>query len=88
MSPAEAFHDLPTSLRTTLGRFPSSKSMRCRKDFVVSLEKRQVALGDLNDIAVNEEIHRKVSTNERSRPPLSREYRLKQLVADISGYIC
>jgi hypothetical protein len=62
--------------------------MRCRKDFVVSLEKRQVALGDLNDIAVNEEIHRKVSTNERSRPPLSREYRLKQLVADISGYIC
>jgi hypothetical protein len=47
-----------------------------------------VALGDLSDIAVNEEIHRKVSTNERSRPPLSREYRLKQLVADISGYIC
>jgi Holliday junction resolvase-like predicted endonuclease len=24
--------------------FPSSKSMRCRKDFVVSLEKRQDAL--------------------------------------------
>jgi hypothetical protein len=54
----------------------------------VSLEKRQVALGDLSDIAVNEEIHRKVSTNERSRPPLSREYRLKRLVAGVSGYIC
>jgi hypothetical protein len=31
---------------------PGSKSIRCQKDFVVSLEKRQVALGDLSGIAV------------------------------------
>jgi Holliday junction resolvase-like predicted endonuclease len=47
--------------------FPSSKSMRCRKDFVVSLEKRQDAL---------------------QAGLLYREYRLKRLVAGVSGYIC
>jgi hypothetical protein len=47
--------------------FPSSKSMRCRKDFVVSLEKRQDAL---------------------QAGLLYREYRLKRLVAGVSGYMC
>ena len=33
---------------------------------------KQDALGDLGDIAVDEKIQRKVSSNECSQPPLSR----------------
>jgi hypothetical protein len=42
----------------------------------------------LSNIAANEKIRRKVSSNERSRPLLSREYRLTRLAAGVSGYIC
>jgi hypothetical protein len=45
---------------------------------------KQDALGDLGDIAVDEKIQRKVSSNERRRPPIG----LKRLVAGVSGYIC
>ena len=38
------------------GAFPRKKSMKRRKDFVASLAKLQDALGDLNDIAVHEEL--------------------------------
>jgi inorganic triphosphatase YgiF len=36
--------------------FPHRKSMRLRKDFVESLQQLQDALGELNDIAVNEKL--------------------------------
>jgi ClpX C4-type zinc finger len=62
--------------------------MRCQKDFVVSLEKRQDALSHLSDIVVEEKIQRKASSNECSQPRLSGEYRFKRLVAGVSGYIC
>src|SRR3974377_2506317 len=36
--------------------FPHKKSMRRRKDFIESLQQLQDALGELNDIAVNEKL--------------------------------
>src|SRR5262245_12837748 len=42
------------------GAFPRRKSARRRQDFVACLEKLQDALGDLNDIAVHEEMSKRL----------------------------
>jgi inorganic triphosphatase YgiF len=42
------------------GAFPRRKSARRRQDFVAGLEKLQDALGDLNDIAVHEEMSKRL----------------------------
>jgi triphosphatase len=44
--------------------FPRKKSMRCRKDFVASLQQLQDALGELNDIAVNEKLLEQLGDGE------------------------
>jgi triphosphatase len=46
------------------GAFPRKKSIRRREDFVASLEKLQDALGDLNDIAVHEELSEQLVDGE------------------------
>ena len=43
------------------GVFPTKKSTRRRENFVGSLEKLQGALGDLNDIAVHEELSERLA---------------------------
>jgi triphosphatase len=45
--------------------FPRKKSMRRRKDFVASLQKLQDALGELNDIAVNEKLLQRLGGAKR-----------------------
>ena len=42
------------------GAFPRKKSVRRRQDFVAGLEKLQDALGELNDIAVHEEMSKRL----------------------------
>jgi triphosphatase len=42
------------------GAFPRKKSSRRRGDFVVALEQLQDALGDLNDIAVHEDMSKRL----------------------------
>jgi CHAD domain-containing protein len=42
------------------GAFPGKKSSRRREEFVAGLEKLQDALGDLNDIAVHEELTERI----------------------------
>jgi inorganic triphosphatase YgiF len=42
------------------GAFPRKKSARRRQDFVAALEKLQDALGELNDIAVHEELSKRL----------------------------
>jgi inorganic triphosphatase YgiF len=46
------------------GAFPSKKSSRRREYFVASLEKLQDALGDLNDIAVHEDLSEQLVDNK------------------------
>jgi inorganic triphosphatase YgiF len=46
------------------GAFPRRKSVRRREDFVASLGKLQDALGDLNDIAVHEELSERLVDGE------------------------
>ena len=46
------------------GAFPRKKSVRRREDFVASLGKLQDALGDLNDIAVHEELSERLLDGE------------------------
>jgi len=53
------------------GVFTGKKSTRRRKDFVASLENLQDALGDLNDIAVHEQLSERLADGEnagRKRP--------------------
>jgi triphosphatase len=42
------------------GAFPRKKSVRRRQDFLAGLERLQDALGDLNDIAVHEEMSKRL----------------------------
>jgi inorganic triphosphatase YgiF len=44
--------------------FPHKKSMRRRKNFVASLQQLQDALGELNDIAVNEKLLKRLGDSE------------------------
>ncbi len=46
------------------GAFPAKKSTRRRENFVGSLEKLQDALGDLNDIAVHEELSERLADSK------------------------
>ena len=46
--------------------FPRKKSMQRRKDFVASLQQLQDALGELNDITVNEKLLERLGDSENS----------------------
>jgi CHAD domain-containing protein len=62
------------------GAFPRKKSARRRQDFVAALEKLQDALGDLNDIAVHEELSKRL-LDASANPGKRRGGRVKKAFA-------
>jgi triphosphatase len=64
--------------------FPRKKSMRRRKDFVASLQQLQDALGELNDIAVNEKLLEQLDGEDAGAKQHGGRIR-KAFVARLSG---
>jgi CHAD domain-containing protein len=54
--------------------FPHKKSIRRRKDFVGSLQQLQDALGELNDIAVNEKLLHRLAGAKRHGGRISKAF--------------
>jgi CHAD domain-containing protein len=54
--------------------FPHKKSIRRRKDFVESLQQLQDALGELNDIAVNEKLLQRLGGAKRHGGRISKAF--------------
>jgi triphosphatase len=65
--------------------FPRKKSMRRRKDFVASLQQLQDALGELNDIAVNEKLLEQLGDGENVGAKRHGGRTRKALVGRLSG---
>jgi triphosphatase len=65
--------------------FPRKKSMRRRKDFVASLQQLQDALGELNDIAVNEKLLEQLGDGENVGAKRHDGCTMKALVRRLSG---
>src|ERR1700730_8642517 len=65
--------------------FPRKKSMRRRKDFVASLQHVQDALGELNDIAVNEKLLEQLGDGENVGAKRHGGRTRKALASHLSG---
>ena len=65
--------------------FPRKKSMRRRKNFVASLQQLQDALGELNDIAVNEKLLKQLGNSENVGAKRHGGRTRKALVGRLSG---
>ena len=65
--------------------FPGKKSMLRRKDFVTSLQRLQDALGELNDIAVNEKLLKQLGDRQDTDAKRHGDRIRKDLVGHLSG---